>query len=138
MPRAAFKQIGSFGANLPREASLLEQNLRQKFAADDAAPTANAMTQTPTIVAAYTARFGELVRVDPTTGAFTVTLPDPGDPISDVIRIVNVGTSGATVTLAALNSSSTVNGVASYIFAGTRATITLWPDRLSSDWAVFA
>jgi len=138
MSRAAFKLIGSFGANLPREASLLEQNLRQKFAADDAAPTANAMTQTPTIVAAYTARFGELVRVNPTTGAFTVTLPDPGDPLSDVIRLVNVSTSGITVTLAALNASSTVNGASSYIFAGTRATITLWPDRLSRNWAVFA
>lgn len=137
MPRAAFKVIGSFGRDINRETSLLEQNLRDKFHGDDQAPTANAMTQTQTKTAAYSAKFGEFVRVNPVGGAFTIRLPDPADAESDVIRFANVSTSGTTVTLAALNASSTVNGAASYAFSGSRATLTLWPDRLSRNWAVF-
>lgn len=69
-------------------------------------------TPTRIVYSAYTARLGQMVKLDPSGGAFQITLPsfsraDEGKSIA----LVNVGSSTNTVTISA--SGGTVNGASS-------------------------
>jgi hypothetical protein len=132
-PIAALKRVSTFGADLPRELAQLEQNVRQKLADDDGAPI-EPFSVTPIQRAAYTAKHGELVRVDPTAGGFTVLLPRPDDPLADAIRIVNVSQSTNAVTVKPLAPNVFVDQGASYSLVGSKAGVSFFPDRFLKNW----
>lgn len=61
--------------------------------------------------AAYSAQFGELVRCDPTAGAFTVTLPSAVDQPGRYLAIKNASASTNTITVDGAGSE-TIDGSA--------------------------
>lgn len=85
-----------------RELGLAQDEIARALAqgADDAARPCGEPTDV--IRAAYGARFGELVRANPTGGAFTVLLPPAAsERVGEVIRVKNDSASTNTVTVAA-------------------------------------
>jgi hypothetical protein len=87
-------------------------------------------------VAAYAAGIGELVRVNPTAGTFTVTLPAiAGGNSGRVIKIANVTASLIPITVA-VTGADTINGAASFVVSGARFSFAVESDG-TSDWIVF-
>lgn len=136
MKRAAFPRIGSFKKDdYERQAALLEGNVARKFAEVDARPIAG-FTITDVKTSAYTAKFGEMVRVDPTGGTLTVKLPSPSDSVADEIAVVNDSDSRTTITIEPLDADDTVNGASSLEISESRFTRVLHPDPVRGNWIV--
>lgn len=138
MTRTAFERVAAFDPNdLPRSIERFEQSVRKKFVENDASPAANLYSIGLSVrTSLYAARFGELVRCDPTAAAFTVLLPRPDDPKADCIRIANIGTSTNTITLLPAFSDTFVNSTTSYALAGAKAAVEIYPDRFAKNWIV--
>ncbi len=75
----------------------------------------------------YDAEFGELVRVDPTAGAFPVNLPSAADNAGRGITVWNVSDSSEDVTVTP-DGSETINGAATYVLAAARGQATFVSD----------
>lgn len=106
-----------------RELGLAQDEIARALAqaADDVARPCGEPTEV--IRAAYGARFGELVRVDPTGGAFTVMLPPArGERVGEVIYVKNDSASTNTVTVAA-QPTETIDG------ASTHTSSVAWEAR---------
>jgi len=83
---------------------------------------------------ACTASPNEVVNVDPTGGAFTVTLPAGAE--GGEVRLKNVGTSTNVVTVDG-NGSQTIDGATTYAFSGARFSAHLIWDNVRGEWCVF-
>lgn len=139
MSRAAFKRVTRFDpADLPAAVERLEQNVRTKLEADDVAPAANLYTLPSLKKASYTAKFGELVRCDPTGGAFVVLLPRPDDPKADCIRIANIGTSTNAITVLPAFADTFVNSTVLFQMASAKEAVEFYPDREAKNWIVIS
>lgn len=88
-------------------------------------------------VAAYTASFWEVVRVDPTAGAFPVTLPTltAGNSSDVEVTVKNVSASANAVTITAAGGQ-TIDGVATFVAAAGGFAITLRSDSTGTNWMV--
>jgi hypothetical protein len=77
--------------------------------ADASVLTGGSWNVTAVKTSAYTAVIGDLVLVDPTGGAFTVTLPTAVGVVGQSIRVFN-NTASTTAVTVATTSSQTING----------------------------
>lgn len=89
---------------------------------------------TPTAVktANYNAVDGDLVRCNPTGGAFAVTLPAAAS--SKLIIVKNQSDSANAITITA-GAGDTVDGAATFIMVNPRSSVTIYSD-LISDWMI--
>ncbi len=76
---------------------------------------------------AYTAAWGELVRCDPSGGAFTVTLPAAASNAGRQIIVKNTTSSAAAITIDG-NSAETIDGSTTVVLAAPYASLTLVSD----------
>lgn len=91
-------------------------------------------TVTATKTSAYTAAIDELVRVDPSGGAFTVTLPTASGNTGHAITIKNV-TSSTTACTVDGNGSETIDGALTYALSVAYGTVTVVSD--GTNWMAF-
>jgi len=84
-------------------------------------------TQTTVKTANYTAAWGELVRCDPSGGAFTVTLPTASGNAQRRIVIKNTTSDTTAITIDG-NGAETIDGAATVIMATGYASLTLVSD----------
>jgi hypothetical protein len=136
--RAAFQRVGAFETNdMPRAAERLERNLQKKFLADDLAPAAQLYANAQVVnFTNCVAKFGDLVKVDPSVAALTVLLPRPDDPKADCIRVANIGTSTRTITLLPIYTDTFVNSTTSFTMTTGKQAVELYPDRFAKNWIV--
>lgn len=98
--------------------------------------TGPVFTPVATKTSAYTASADEIVPVDPTGGAFTLTLPatsagNNGHPI----LVHNVSTSATSVTVVPV--SGTINGLTSTSIAASKGSKIFYSDFAHTDWIAF-
>lgn len=77
--------------------------------------------------AAYTARMGEVVRCNPTGGAFTVTLPTSAGAPGKVVIVKNASASATAITVDGAGSE-TIDGAATTSIAAGYGSLTLMSD----------
>lgn len=83
---------------------------------------------------AYNARPGEVVLCDPTSGAFTVTLPLAKDCIGQRIIVKNNSASNNDITVA-VQSGDTIDGGSTTTVSVARMSLTLFAPR-GSVWVI--
>lgn len=91
-------------------------------------------TITPIKTANYAASISELVRVDPTAGGFTVTLPSAIGQSGFSVAIKNVGSSNNTLTVAT-SGGQTIDGVSNFTMNNGRQAQTFVSN--GAGWMVF-
>jgi hypothetical protein len=114
-------QVSSLGA-ASGDAQIGRSGARIQFFAQTAIKTAN-----------YNANADELVRVDPSAGVFTVTLPTAAGRQA-IIVIKNVSTSANPVTIAAAGGQ-TIDGVSSMLIDSAHMSVMLVSNG-GTDWMV--
>lgn len=135
--RTPFLKIGLFGRDLPSEITRFESAIIDKFTSDDA-QAFGPFTVTDKKTADYRAKFWEVVRVDPTSGALTMLVPTPDDQTAGWIVVVNDSASAHNVTLRVAESGYTVQRASSFTLGTANGTAILIPDRTSLNWTVLA
>lgn len=133
MTPAALAKTGGYAPSLPalaRQVAALEQRVSQQLEKPFFPfKTTSVLTAASSL---YLAKPWDLVLVNPTSGAFTVKIQRPG---TAWIILKNVSTSATAVTLAALDSTYTIEDAATYSMSGSRQKVILVP-RDATRWVV--
>ena len=90
-------------------------------------------TITEVKTATYTARYGELVRADPTGGGFTVNLPTAYSVTGRIIGIKNASASTNTITIDG-SGAETIDGAATATITVAQVSLILVSD--GSNWII--
>lgn len=98
-------------------------------------PPGGAWTITAVKTANYNAVVSDLVRVDPSGGAFTITLPDAVTSGAGSSVIVKNVTSSPLPVLTAPTGADTIDGAASYSFSTGLGSLTFVSDGIA-NWMV--
>lgn len=132
--RRQFARIGAFvTGQLERQLDQLEQNIVAKFQADDAI-SFGPMRVTPLKTANYQAAPWDIVRCDPSGGAFAVLLPKPTDAAGAWILVKNDTSSTTAITVRCVDPAFTVDHSASISMTTAKLSKVLVPDPLGKNW----
>lgn len=131
---APLRKVGDFNGDTPKAAAYLEDALVRKMRTDNEAAF-GPFTVTDVKTSTYTAKPWELVRCNPTGGAFTVLFPDASAADAGQIIVKNESASATTITVRPLNSTTTtVDGATSYTISAARGCVAFHPDAVGKDW----
>lgn len=142
LARLGFRKQAKF-SNPPtaQEIELLEAALAAKFKQDDAIafgpfnPTDAVATPPSVTNAAVLARYYEIVRVDPSTGASLVLLPRPDAVGAGAIVVKNqTSNAGNAISVRPLANDVTVDLATSVSVLGAYASATFYPDAARKNW----
>lgn len=102
---------------------------RQRRALGGNTPFPNVVTDIK--IAAYTARYYELVMCDPTAGAFALTLPIARGNRGQMIGVKNASASSNNITVTAATGEN-IDQSATFVISSSHTAITLVSD--GTDW----